>query len=695
VSGTYTSLAVATAPTRGSATVSGNVITYTPANGAFGADSFTYTATGPGGTSAPATVALTIATPPPPAAEPGNSAVPAATTAQPGSNTEINLSELVNGNFTSIEIQTPPSHGTLTLRTTGGASASGGIRPLAVTAVTAVYTPAIGYVGEDSFSFVAVGPGGRSAPAAVTIKVLGAVPQALPKTAATGDGQSVSVDLTAGALNGPFTGAAVVSMTPADAATTQVVAIGSGASQAYRLDIVPAARFGGTIVIQYTLSNGVGTSAPATVTVTVTARPDPTLDPNVRGLSDAQAEAARRFGRAQVANFMRRTEQLHNGGGSSTPQMGVTLASRDQHPLMRPNPAFDAYASAITDRMRVSGEDPALGAIARRNVAPLGESNAVDATGARGPRAAMMDAPARTPPAGGLTAQGRDDGDVGDGERRKGSVALWSGGAIDIGTQDETSDRSKITATTSGLSAGADIKLAEGILLGIGGGYSNDVSRIGGSAARVRSESRLVAAYASVMPVSGAFIDGMLGFGDVSFTTRRAVESSNATAFGNRDGKVTLGALALGIDRAGGPLRWSLYARGEFLRANLDGYVESGAGRMDLRFDSRDVHSLTGTLGARLELERRYGALTMTPRLRFEWNHELQDAAAQRLDYADIPGDAFYSISTVGWSRNQYQLSLGTRMVLPRNWTVDFEGGYRGGGQELAGTLRILIGKEF
>ncbi|NLS27358.1 hypothetical protein S2M10_23530 [Sphingomonas sp. S2M10] len=689
LSGVYTSIAVADAPARGSASVSGNVITYIPANGSFGADSFTYTATGPGGTSAPATVTLTVATPPPPATEPGSSTVPAATAVQPGSNAEINLSALVNGNFTSIEIQTPPAHGTLTLRTSG-ASPSGGIRALAVATVTAVYTPNLNYVGTDSFSFVAVGPGGRSAPAAVTIEVVGSVPQALPKTAETGDGQSVSVDLTAGAANGPFTGAAVVGMTPANAATTQIVAIGSGASRAYRLDIVPAARFGGKIVIQYTLSNAVGTSAPATITVTVAARPDPTLDPNVRGLSDAQAEAARRFGRTQVANFMRRTEQLHHGGGSSKPQMGVSLASRDQRLDPRVNPAFDAYALSITDRMRASGEDPALGAVARGVAASrsLGAPNAVSTGQPRPPIA-------RAAAANGPDAPGDSGSEDGDGTRRKGSVALWSGGAVDIGTQDATTDRSKITATTSGLSAGADIKLAEGILLGIGGGYSNDVSHIGGSKARVRSESRLVAAYASLMPVDGAFIDGMLGVGDLSFATRRLVASTNATALGNRDGNFTVGALAFGIDRAGGPLRWSLYARTEFLKADLGGYVESGAGRMDLRFDQRDVNSLTGTLGARLELEQRYDALTMIPRFRFEWNHELQDADGQRLDYADIAGQSLYSLSTFGWKRNQFQLSLGTRMLLPRSWSIDVEGGYRGGGQETAGTLRILLGKEF
>lgn len=471
----------------------------------------------------------------------------------------------------------------------------------------------------------------------MTIQVVGALPQALPKTAETGDGQRVSVDLTAGATNGPFTGAAVVSMTPADAAVTQVVASGAGASQAYRLDIVPTARFGGKIVIQYTLTNAFGTSAPATITVTVAARPDPTLDPNVRGLSDAQAEAARRFGRAQVANFMRRTEQLHNGGGSSKPQMGVSLASLDQHPAMRGNPAFDAYATTITERMRISGEDPALAAIARRRAAPLGSGGGLDTVPGNPGRAARIGAPVGTAPAAAANARG-EVGDGDDATRRKGSVALWSGGAIDIGTQDATSGRAKITATTSGLSTGADIKLAEGVLVGIGGGYSNDVSRIGGGKARVRSESRLAAAYASLMPVEGTFVDGMVGVGDLSFTTRRLEGTTNATTLGSRNGNFTLGALSLGIDREGGPLRWSLYARGEFLRAKLDGYVESGAGRMDLRFDSRDVHSLTGTLGARLEMERRYGGITMTPRLRLEWNRELQDAAAQRLTIPTFPG---------------------------------------------------------
>src|SRR3546814_9844442 len=70
VTGVHAGIAVATQPSHGAAAVSGDIVTYTPTAGYYGADSFTYTATGPGGTSTPATVTLAVATPPAPVAEP-------------------------------------------------------------------------------------------------------------------------------------------------------------------------------------------------------------------------------------------------------------------------------------------------------------------------------------------------------------------------------------------------------------------------------------------------------------------------------------------------------------------------------------------------------------------------------------------------------------------------------------------------
>ncbi|MEO8442248.1 MAG: autotransporter domain-containing protein, partial [Betaproteobacteria bacterium] len=56
-----TGIAIVSGPGVGTATVNGTQVTYTPRNNYFGPDSFTYVAFGTGGTSAPATVTVTVA----------------------------------------------------------------------------------------------------------------------------------------------------------------------------------------------------------------------------------------------------------------------------------------------------------------------------------------------------------------------------------------------------------------------------------------------------------------------------------------------------------------------------------------------------------------------------------------------------------------------------------------------------------
>jgi uncharacterized protein YhjY with autotransporter beta-barrel domain len=61
--GAATSVAIAAPPANGTAVASGTGVTYTPSAGFAGSDSFFYTATNAGGTSAPATVTITVANP--------------------------------------------------------------------------------------------------------------------------------------------------------------------------------------------------------------------------------------------------------------------------------------------------------------------------------------------------------------------------------------------------------------------------------------------------------------------------------------------------------------------------------------------------------------------------------------------------------------------------------------------------------
>src|SRR3546814_12101051 len=77
-----------------------------PASGYYGSDSFAYAATGPGGTSAPASVQLTVGTPPAPVAA-DKSGVSIAY----GAATPIDLASSVTGVKSAIAVAAQPAHG--------------------------------------------------------------------------------------------------------------------------------------------------------------------------------------------------------------------------------------------------------------------------------------------------------------------------------------------------------------------------------------------------------------------------------------------------------------------------------------------------------------------------------------------------------------------------------------------------------
>lgn len=232
--GTPTSVAVGTQASHGTATATGMSITYTPTNGYFGPDSFTYTASNDDGTSAPATVTITVLPQPPVA-----NAV-SQTVAFNSSGNPITLS-LAGGVATSVAVGTQASN--------GNATASG-------TSIT--YTPAAGYFGPDSFTYTATNAGGTSTPATVTITVNPAAPIA----------NAVSATVAANSTNNPIT--LNITGGPPASVAAGTAAHGTPAAVGTSITYTPTAGYSGTDSFTYTATNVTGTSTPATVSITVT-----------------------------------------------------------------------------------------------------------------------------------------------------------------------------------------------------------------------------------------------------------------------------------------------------------------------------------------------------------------------------------------------------------------------------------------
>jgi hypothetical protein len=689
-SGVFTSLAIGTAPAHGTVTISGTTATYTPTTGYFGADSFTYTATGPGGTSSPATVSITVATPAAPTVAPVSANVPSNS-----SGTAITLQP--SGVFTSLAVATGPAHGTVTISGT-----------------TATYTPTNGYFGADSFTYTATGPGGTSAPATVSIQVISGAPTAPPRQVSVMAGRPITIDLTSSASGAPFTGGALVSVSPADAADVQLVEGGTAASRTYAIAFTSRGTFSGPVTITYRLTNAGGTSAALTLTVNVQARPDPSADTEVRGLEQAETGAARRATDTQIRNFGRRLEQLHgdapSGGFAVNVQPGIPTngayrqqnAGRYRDPTLLDPSDATGYGrggagapileqdSAYRVGSGASGADAAGGYGATGNG---GMSSGSRGTSAAGDSAARPSGDA----AGEAAAQsgGAPTYAAGNGRRSNGSVELWANGSVVVGRRDPVTGADEFSITTSGLTGGADVRVADGVTIGAGAGIGRDHNEVGDRGTELETQSWVAGIYGSFRPAPGAFIDVLVGIGGLDFDLTRYVTTTGTLAQGERQGDLLFGSLTAGIDRHGRNLNWSLYGGIEGSRAGLDGYTESGPLGYSLTYDPRTLEAVTGLLGGRFELDRQMGRAILTPRGRFEYRYDFMDVADQRVRFSDFLSGPSYLIDADGWSRSRFLLEFGLGLRLPSGWSFGLDVTGEASGNSRSGGVRAQISRGF
>lgn len=612
-SGVITSITVASAPAHGTATVSGVTVVYTPTGTFFGADSFTYTATGPGGTSAPATVSITVNALPVPAGQPR--AAVATVAGQP-----VTIDTTVGatgGPFTGVTLVTQPATGTTT-----------------VTGTNITYTPLVTASGTASIVYTLNNAYGASAPITTTITI-NQVPVAVSRRVSANAGVAAVVELTTDATGGPFTAATLVSLSPATAGTATIAPSGSGASAGYRLTFIPAATFAGTATATFTLANAFATSAPATIDFDVIGRPDPTLDAEVMGLLGAQTASTRRFATAQIGNFQRRMEGLHGAGRGTRFENGLSFG-------------VDRDRRCQDEVRRMPGGDC-------RQVTALDES--------------VLRDDVAVAPVGGDRGKRSGDGD-------NGALTLWTGGSINSGDRDGRSGSAGFDFQTSGISAGADTRVNQSFAFGAGFGYGRDTTDVGHNDTRSHGESYTLAAYASYHPGQYFFVDGLLGYQLLSFDSRRYVTANGAMVQGDRDGKQWFASLSVGGDYQRDRLSVSPYARLDLARATLNGYTERGDAIYALRYEDQDVDTTTASLGVHMDYRFPVRFGTLSPQLRFEYQHDFQDASSVTMGYADLPGGPFYRGEIDGLKRNRFVFGLGAVLQTERDLSLRIE--YRG-----------------
>jgi uncharacterized protein YhjY with autotransporter beta-barrel domain len=507
--------------------------------------------------------------------------------------------------ITSIAIATAPTQGTAV-----------------VSGLDIIYTAPTTASPTVSFTYIATGPGGNSAPATVTVTV-NPLPVAPTLTATTGPAQPVQVVLNNGAAGGPFTGASVVSVSPAGSGTTAIAASGGN----YVLTFTPDSAFNGVAVVTFTLSNAFTTSAPGTVTITVQPRPDPSLDPEVRGLLAAQVESTRRFASSQIDNFQQRLERLHNGGEGG----------------------FDNGIGFAIDR-------PCIEPLVGYSIDPCNP----DTNGFRG--------------GNGLGNPASATGSAG-GNGSGGPVGTWIGGMIRSGAQDGRNGGADIDFETDGLSTGIDYRVSDAFVIGAGFGYGKDENAIGDDGSRVDGDASTVAVYASYHP-GQMFMDMLLGYQSMDYELRRYLTATGGLASGQRDGSQLFASVSVGADVVRDRLLLTPYARLDVAQASLDAYTEAGDPIYALAFDEMDIDTTTGNVGLRMDWQHEQPWGRFTPQVRLEYQHDFSGRSDAVIRYADLIGGPVYGLSSTGFDNNRFMVGLGALFDLKSGWGWRLE--YRG-----------------
>ncbi len=700
-----TAMNVVTAPTHGTVSVAGKTVSYTPSPAFYGGtDSFTFTATNPGGISAPATVTVTVGTP----------AVPtvAAKSASTSYNTamSIDLTGSISGvDITALNVMTPPAHGSVS-----------------VTGKTVTYTPSSTfYGGTDSFTYSATNPGGSSAPATVTMTVTPlAVPAATSLAVTTTTGTPVLINASAGAAGTqPITGVNVASQ-PAHG---HVVASGE------QITYTPTAGFTGTDSFLYQLSNHFGPSTPATITVTVTAagsasasggtitltttpgtavstnlasmvggtyvtstvigvspgssgsttmappttltftpasgyhglaqvtamltdaagkiatvdvlvlvssQPDPSKNPDVLGLVNAQATQAQRFAQNQLDNIHGRLESLHDGSASTfTNHLSITVDGKSL--------SGGSLTSTSPSSTPVGGAANPYGALGRAGI------GAADGAGADDSGANNVNG---TQPGQGKTLSGPD------------GLGVWVGGTANFGSFDAYRQAAGFDSDTMAINIGVDQRIGSNGLVGFTLGYNHDNSDVANDGTRSVADGYSAAVYASYLPAAQIYIDAVLGGGGLSFNSRRYDSDSGSYLNGDRNGHQWFGSVTAGYEyqRQGG-LMLSPYLRLEQSLSSLNGYAEQGVVTSALTYGDQWVRTSLAVLGLRVSDQWQTSWGTLVPRARLELGHDFQGTTDASLSYAFIPSAGSWNVLSNPYSANGTSalLGVGLDVVLP------------------------------
>ncbi len=239
------------------------------------------------------------------------------------------------------------------------------------------------------------------------------------------------------------------------------------------------------------------------------------------------------------------------------------------------------------------------------------------------------------------------------------SFAVWTSGSVTIGRDSYEGQTQKTRSTMSNALVGMDTKLAPGLKGGLAIGLSQQSAKIDDVGTKNDTRGVTGTFYASWNVSGPVFVDGLLGYGDLRFKSRRNDEASGSAIVGDRSASAVFGSLTASLEQKDGALSYAPYMRLDSWSGSLKSYSETGPAELALAYQSARLRGSDVALGLRGQYDVAWSpSLTVSPTGRLEYRRAMAGQATQLLSYAN-DASTTYSIERTTSARHAVNLSLG------------------------------------
>ncbi len=234
-------------------------------------------------------------------------------------------------------------------------------------------------------------------------------------------------------------------------------------------------------------------------------------------------------------------------------------------------------------------------------------------------------------------------------------------------SQDSSANQTGYHFNIFGFAAGADYRLREDLLLGLGTGYYYTTANYQGSGGSAQISSIPFYAYGAFTP-GNFYVMGSLGYTLNLYDLNRDLTFGglSRTANGSVNGNQLNAALETGYDLKLATLTLTPAASLYYAQAWVDSFRESGAGSLNLAVDSQSAQSLQSGLGLRLSRPCQVKQTLVFPQVYTFYQHEFANHS-RGLDARLAQAGNTFAFQTDSPQRDFAVLGAGLALGLTKN----------------------------